>query len=243
MMKKNEVHWDNYSEEYQKKHGVQLNRIDFVWGVWSLPESELNILGDVKGKRVLEVGCGAAQLSIAIAKNGGLPTGLDISSKQLEYARKLMDQFQVHFDLIHSSADDIPSSDNSFDIVFCDHGAMTYSPTEKTLSEIHRVLDKGGVFAFNIQSPIHEICYNEKESKVESHLCKSYFELSPFEDDGLQYYQYTYSEWIKMFIKAGFKIIDLVELRAKEESKSTFDYAPKEWAIKYPTENIWILEK
>jgi len=242
-MRKNEVHWDNYSEEYQKKHGSQLNRTDFVWGVWSLPESELNILGDVSGKRTLEVGCGAAQLSISIAKSGGIPTGLDISSKQLDHAKKLMNQFKVNFDLIHSSADNMPLSANSFDIAFCDHGAMTYSPTEKTLSEVYRVLKEGGLFAFNIQSPIHEVCYNEKKETIEDHLYQSYFDLSPFEDDGLQYYQYTYGEWIRMFSKTGFKIINLVELKPKETSESTFDYAPKGWAMKYPTENIWILKK
>ena len=63
---KNRDGWGKYSGEYQKKHGEQLNRKDFVWGVWSIPETELKVLGDVKGKKVLELGCGAAQLSIAI---------------------------------------------------------------------------------------------------------------------------------------------------------------------------------
>ena len=242
-MQKNEIHWDNYSDEYQKKHGSQLNRADFVWGVWSLPESDLNILGDLSGKKVLELGCGAAQLSIAVAKKGGIPTGLDISAKQLEHAKVLMKEFDVSFDLIHSIASRIPCDDKLFELVFCDHGAMTYSPTVETLSEVHRVLKTDGIFAFNIQSPLLEICYNKDNGSIEDHLCQSYFDLAPFEDDGLQYYQYTFGEWVRMFTSAGFKILDLVELKPNINSESTFGFAPKEWASKYPAENVWVLQK
>jgi hypothetical protein len=37
-------------------------------GVWQIPESELNVLGDVAGLDVLELGCGAAQWSILLTK-------------------------------------------------------------------------------------------------------------------------------------------------------------------------------
>ncbi|MGI9184330.1 MAG: RNA polymerase sigma factor [Solirubrobacteraceae bacterium] len=41
-----------------------------AWGVWQRPESELNVLGDVAGRDVLELGCGAAQWSIALRERG-----------------------------------------------------------------------------------------------------------------------------------------------------------------------------
>ena len=47
--------------------------------MWQLPESELQILGDVAGKDVLEYGCGAAQWSILLAQAGARPVGLDNS--------------------------------------------------------------------------------------------------------------------------------------------------------------------
>ena len=91
---KNRTAWDKYSEEYQNRHGAQLNRKEFVWGVWSIPESELTVLGDVKDKEVLELGCGAAQLSIAVSHLGGSATGIDNSSKQLEHAKKLLEKIK-----------------------------------------------------------------------------------------------------------------------------------------------------
>ena len=55
--------------------------------MWQLPESELRVLGDVAGKDVLELGCGAAQWSILLAGQGARVVGLDNSERQLEHAR------------------------------------------------------------------------------------------------------------------------------------------------------------
>jgi len=43
--------------------------------VWSIPESELNVLGDVRDKDVLEFGCGAARWSIALSRLGARCVG------------------------------------------------------------------------------------------------------------------------------------------------------------------------
>ena len=60
-----------------------------AWGVWQIPEAELHVLGDVDGRDILELGCGAAQWSIALAQAGARPVGLDLSDRQLEHARRL----------------------------------------------------------------------------------------------------------------------------------------------------------
>ncbi len=239
----NRKFWDNFAEEYQDRHGAQLNRKDFVWGVWSLPESEINALGDVRGKQVLELGCGAAQLSIAIAEMGGHPTGLDNSEKQLEYAASLMEEGGYDFPLVHASADKTPFKKRQFDMVFCDHGAMTYARTAETLAEVYRVLKKGGRFVFNIQSPLHEVCYDSKAGKVSNKLCKSFFDLDRFVEDDLVYFQYSYGQWVRFFREAGFHIMDLIELKPPKKAESSFEFAPQDWAQNFPCENIWVLQK
>ena len=94
--------------------------------MWQLPESELQVLGDVSGNDVLELGCGAAQWSILLARRGARVVGLDNSAKQLEHARQLMAAAGVDFPLVHASAEEVPLPDASFDIVFCDHGAIVF---------------------------------------------------------------------------------------------------------------------
>src|SRR5438105_1350976 len=86
----NRAHWDAKSDDYQWVHAVQLNTRECAWGTWAQPEDELQVLGDVAGKDVLELGCGAAQWSIFLAKRGARPVGMDNSPRQLANARRLM---------------------------------------------------------------------------------------------------------------------------------------------------------
>ena len=70
-IRRNRANWNREADDYQREHGSQLNRFDRpAWGTWGIPESELDILGDVDGKRVLELGCGGGQWSIALARRG-----------------------------------------------------------------------------------------------------------------------------------------------------------------------------
>jgi cyclopropane fatty-acyl-phospholipid synthase-like methyltransferase len=72
--------------------------------MWQLPESELGVLGEVAGKDVLELGCGAAQWSILLARNGARPVGIDYSERQLEHARSAVTAAGVEVQLVHTSA-------------------------------------------------------------------------------------------------------------------------------------------
>ena len=75
---RNQGLWDAFSDEYQAKHGAQLaDSGGLAWGTAQISEAELHVLGDVAGKAILEFGCGAAQWSIALARQGAHPVGLD----------------------------------------------------------------------------------------------------------------------------------------------------------------------
>jgi hypothetical protein len=65
---RNRAHWDRTSDDYQTRHGAFIGHAEPRWGVWQIPESDLDVLGDVADKDVLELGCGAAQWSILLAK-------------------------------------------------------------------------------------------------------------------------------------------------------------------------------
>ncbi len=47
---RNRAYWDRESDDYQDRHREFINRREPRWGVWQIPESELNVLGDVTGK-------------------------------------------------------------------------------------------------------------------------------------------------------------------------------------------------
>src|SRR5579864_8341480 len=156
----NRSHWNERSDEYQAAHGEQLKNNPLAWGVWSIPEDELRVLGDVWAKDVLELGCGGAQWSIALSERGAKCVGLDNSERQLEYARKNQREAGVEFPLVHGSAENVPLPDASFDIVFCDHGAMTFADPQRTVPESARLLRAGGLLAFSAETPLHFICWD-----------------------------------------------------------------------------------
>jgi hypothetical protein len=59
LARKNRAGWDAISHDYQSEHAGELvGEKALAWGIWRIPEAELNVLGDVAGKDVLELGCG-----------------------------------------------------------------------------------------------------------------------------------------------------------------------------------------
>jgi SAM-dependent methyltransferase len=237
--------WNESSDGYQEEHGPQISRTrEPGWGVWQIPESELGILGDVRGRHVLEFGCGAAQWSILLASAGARPVGLDLSERQLWHARRLMSEAGASFPLVHASAEQVPLRDDSFDVVFCDHGAMSFADPGRTIPEAARLLRPRGLFAFSMATPLLDVCWNEAVESVEPRLHSDYFGMRSFEFQGEVTFQVPYGEWIRLFRAAGLAVEDLVELRPPEDATTTYGtYVPFDWARRWPAEHIWRVRK
>lgn len=241
---KNQSYWDRTSDNYQQLHAEQLNKKEQAWGVWAIPEQELHVFGDPQDKDILEFGCGAAQWSIFLAKRGARPVGVDISERQLAHARRLMSEANVSFPLIHASAESVPLPDASFDIVFCDHGAMSFADPQRTIAEASRLLRPSGLFAFNIASPLLELCWNDAADRLETSLQRDYFQMRGGEDEDTVVFQLPYGEWIRLFRRHGLTIEDLIELQPPPDATTSYtEYVPLAWARRWPAENIWKLRK
>ncbi|MGO9759878.1 MAG: class I SAM-dependent methyltransferase [Solirubrobacteraceae bacterium] len=239
---RNRMVWDRQSAEYQAQHGPQLAAAGgTAWGVWQLPESELEVLGDVREKDVLELGCGAAQWSIALHAVGARVTGLDNSSVQLEHARALMAQAGAEFPLVHASAEATPFADASFDVVFCDHGAMAFADPQRTVPEAARLLRPGGLLAFSMNTPILDLFWPAGSDHPGERLAVDYWDLRMLDEPGEPVeFQLPYGAWIALFRKHGFLIDALIELRPPPDATSSYrneqDHA---WARRWPMEHIW----
>ena len=242
---KNRRYWDATADKYQAEHATQLDwRKPPCWGVWERPEAELQILGDVAGLDVLELGCGAAQWSIGLRLLGARMVALDSSARQLEHARRMMRDAGVEFPLIHSSAESVPLPDSSFDLVFCDHGAMSFCDPYRTVPEAARLLRSGGRFIFNMATPFVDLTYSEAEKNATAALQRDYFGLHRVEDDRTVSFNLPYGEWIRLFRDHALDVEALVELRPDVGARSTYgEYVGLEWARRWPAENIWKTRK
>jgi ubiquinone/menaquinone biosynthesis C-methylase UbiE len=241
---RNRAYWDRIAAEYQERHGAFIRQPDPRWGVWQIPESELQVLGDVAGKDVLELGCGAAQWSILPAKRGARPVGLDNSSVQLEHARRLMAEAGVDFPLVHATAEEVPFPDESFDVVFCDHGGMTWGDPYRTVPEAARLLRPGGLLAFSHTSALAHIAMNTETGLVEPVLHADYFGLYRVEVGDAVAFQLPYGEWIRLFRANGLVVEDLLEPQPAAAATSTYwEESERDWARRWPSEAIWKVRK
>ena len=240
----NRAAWNTYADAYQAQHGRQLTAGGMGWGCWSLPESELHVLGEVVDRDILELGCGAAQWSVALARAGARPVGLDLSEQQLRHARRLMAEAGVDVPLVQASAEAVPLASGSFDIVFCDHGAMNFADPYRTVPEVTRLLRRGGLFAFCHLSPIVDLCWPDDADQAGDRLVRDYFGMHRIDADDEVVFQLPYGEWIGLFRAHGFEILDLIEPRPAPDAVSSYrGDEERAWSRRWPSECIWRLRR
>jgi SAM-dependent methyltransferase len=241
--------WNRISDEYQHTHEGQIARQavtgDIAWGLWAIPESTLGVLGDVEGKAILEMGCGAGQWSMALARRGARPVGVDLSERQLAHARRLMNEMGISFPLVQASAERVPLADAAFDVVFADHGAFSFADPHRTVPEAARVLRRGGLLVFSHVSPIYAIATPMDAEHAGDRLLYDYFGLRQQEEpDGLVNFNLPYGEWIALFRANGLVVEDLIEPRPEPGAHSTYRDAEDEaWSRRWPSECIWRTRK
>ncbi len=118
--------------------------------VCTAPENRfiLRHLGDVAGKRLLDLGCGAGENSVYFALQGASCTAADYSPGMVEVARKLAQANGVAIDgaVVNAMAMDFP--DNTFDIVYIANLLHHLPDPMAAIVEAHRVLKPGGKLCF-----------------------------------------------------------------------------------------------
>lgn len=155
--------WDEASDYYQKEiSGDDLRTMHY--GPFGSSEKKLKLLGNVKGRKILELGCGGGQVSVSLAKKGALCTGIDVSEKQLSHARKLAKSNGVKVEFIKKSFSELEGHGsknasafprNYFDIVVSVFALQYAEDINKVFSGVRKVLKKGGMFVFSLDHPFY----------------------------------------------------------------------------------------
>ncbi|WP_430786620.1 class I SAM-dependent methyltransferase [Virgibacillus flavescens] len=181
------------------------------YGPLAPTEDEVNLLGDVTNQNVLDIGCGSGHsLKYMSDRNAGELYGLDLSSKQIEAAKLLLENSRKPAKLFESPMEVNPGiPENYFDVVYSIFALGWATDLDKTLENVSSYLKKDGIFIFSWEHPLH--------SRVSSDLslAKSYHEEGPYEHEAWDtpaiMQQYKLSTYINALISHGLTIEKVIE--------------------------------
>jgi ubiquinone/menaquinone biosynthesis C-methylase UbiE len=244
--RRNRELWTKSNAEYTDRQADRAWRSEKIeWGQFSVPESALNVLGDVAGKDVVELGCGTAYFSAWLAKRRARPVGVDITPAQLETARRLQAETGIEFPLIEADAGEVPLPAESFDLVLSEYGASIWVDPYRWIPEAARLLRPAGELVFLCNSTLSVLCSPDADEPVGERLVRPQFGMLRFDQwEGVEYH-ISHADWIAVLRDNGFEVERLVELQAPAEAETHDYYAfiPADWARRWPAEEIWKARK
>jgi SAM-dependent methyltransferase len=195
----------------------------------------LALIGDLRGRRVLDAGCGEGYNARILARAGARVTGVDVAPRMIELAREEERRAPLGIEYHRGSYADLGMlADASFDAVVSFMALMDGPRYDAAMRECYRVLRPGGMLAFSITHP----CFitkgsrwipNEQGVKV-SWVVSGYFDPGHWVErwrftDALPEaplfavprFDRTLSEYLNGVLAAGFRLTRLDEPRPSEE--------------------------
>jgi ubiquinone/menaquinone biosynthesis C-methylase UbiE len=145
--------WDEGAEEFAGR----FKRSEEFFHKHVINPTLLDLLGDVKGKAVLDVACGEGHFSRKLAEQarGDIQiTGIDASKKLIEIAQRKNEPFSQYIRFLVGDASRLDQlASDSFDVAVCNMALMFIKRYEETIQEVARVLKPQGLFVFSLLHP------------------------------------------------------------------------------------------
>jgi len=140
-------HWDAYWQQHGDPHATYDNDDRILTPILAL--------GDVRGKRILEVGAGSGRDSIELARQGAIVTVIDYVPSSLTVVAKNAAQAGVPIQLVCGDGTRMPFPDDTFDVVFHQGLMEHFRDPKPLLNDNRRVLKPGAHVVIDVPQRWH----------------------------------------------------------------------------------------
>jgi SAM-dependent methyltransferase len=189
----------------------------------------------VRGKRVLDLGCGSGIRTRKLVGMGAKTTGIDFSKTLIEIARKDNPNIPFYIGDIRKT----PFRSAEFDVVNSNLVLHYFKDLKPIFKETQRILKKGGIFIFSLH---HPFCDSRKKVVIngrKEYIFTEYFhnkasQWSILEGMNVMTYHHTFENIINSLKESGFIIDKIVETTAPGFSRKK-DAQEYEKTTKYPS--------
>lgn len=194
--------YDGFAEAYSAD-----NETNFINGHYERP-AMVHLAGDVRGHRILDVGCGSGPLTAALAAQGATVTGFDSSAAMIELARRRLGQdANVQ---VANLGQPLPFTDRSFDDVVASLILHYLRDWTTPLSELRRVLKPGGRLIASVHHPIvYKILHPDADYFAVAEWSEEY--TFSGQQAVLSYWHRPLHAMVDAFTDAGFQIAVISE--------------------------------
>lgn len=210
--------WNRLAPHYQRQFSLPTDAAHY--GPFAPNENQLRLLGEVAGRRILELGCGGGQCSIAFAREGAECVAIDLSDAQIEHARALAEQegVTVEFHQGDMLAFLGRQLDATYDIVFSAYALQYVDDLASIFRQTWRVLRRGGLFVFSLDHPLCDVVSHGGEKVC---FTRSYFQRGRMEwewecgaeRERIPFYSFhrTVGDFLNLLVDAGLVVERLLE--------------------------------
>jgi SAM-dependent methyltransferase len=179
-------------------------------------EADLRLCGVLKGKRVLDVGCGAGENAVVMARQGAHVIAIDASSAQLALGRKLAAEAEVKVEWHEGDAADIAYlRADSIDLALAAGVIHEVEDLDRLLRQVHRVLRPGAPFLFTHDHPMRLALGRDDRDTGPLEVRRSYFDDRPVaitrEGEKIQVFPRTIADVFSALHRAGYRADVLLE--------------------------------
>lgn len=194
------------------------------YGPYTPSEENLCLLGDVRGKSVLELACGSGESLAWMAERGARELwGLDISEIRVEQAKNLLKMDGKEVKLFTAAMENNPGIPRGhFDIVYSIYGLGWTTDLNATLARVQEYLKPGGLFIFSWDNPLMQ-CVDAIDGQYilsRSYMDEREIEMQKMGVSGLRLKNWRLSSYLNCLAEHGFLIQQVVEESAYEQAEA-----------------------